>query len=204
MIQNRALPQDTVSISHDSDSRNYCLQNHWSFAGLMWLYFGQDLSSECFAQTPHVLNCQCSRYQLPALQIPAQPCPVHSSRCVPISAFPARRPKKFLAVSLKQVRAHSAHTSMASVPSRMSVWHSEPGITEMPVKQFTHSGWCIDKKAVLCFKPEVDCLSLSAKHHFGNSTTPKWGNGGRGRKRTCTVLFLGNSFIEAKTSPDPT
>lgn len=113
----------------------------------MWLYSGQDLSYEYFTQTPHALNYlsvqQLSRYQLPALQIPQIPtqhCLDLSCHSVPISASPARSTKGFLTVLPRQIRSHSAHTSMESILIKMSIWHSEHGITEIPVKQFMYFG----------------------------------------------------------------
>lgn len=150
----------------------------------MWLYFGQDLSSEFFVQMPHTLNYpsvqQLSRYQLPGLHIPwipPQPCPDLGSYSVPISAFPARRLEGFLVVSPRRVRARSACTSMVSIPSKISIWHSEPEITELWLKQLIYFWWCIAKKAVLSFRPEVHwSSSFSAKCHFRGCIAPagKW------------------------------
>jgi len=79
----------------------------------------------------------------------------------------------------------------------VSTWDSEPGITEIPVKQFMHFRHCIDEKAVLCFRPGVHCSS------FGGSTAPM-GKPAERIKKGHTVLFLGDSSLEAKSSPDPT
>lgn len=80
-------------------------------------------------------------------------------------------------VSPRQLRARSAHTSIVSIPSKIGTWHSEPEITEIHVKQFIWFWWCIAKKAVLSFRPEVHwSSSSSAKCHFRGSIAPmgKW------------------------------
>lgn len=93
------------------------------------------------------INCQhCKSLRSPV--IPAQTSAL--TLFVPLSASPARSPEGFFTVLSKQVRTHSAHTSMASFPSKGDMWQREPRITEIPVKQFKHLGWCTAKKAVLC------------------------------------------------------
>lgn len=67
--------------------------------------------------------------------------------------------------------AHPCHPSLARWVYSMVNLESE-----IPVKQFMHFGWCIVKNVFYCFRTEVPCSSLSAKHHFGGSSTPmgKW------------------------------
>lgn len=126
----------------------------------------------------YTLVQQFSWYQLPSLQIPqipTQPCSDLTSHSVPISASPARSLKGFLTVLPRQGGAHYVHTSMSSILARW-LYDMVNLESEIPVKQFTHFGWCIAKNVVYCFRTEVPCSSLSVKHHFGGSSTPmgKW------------------------------